>query len=63
MEIAIDIYLKQDGEAGRILHDKVYESDIVELVRKRIDNGEINLPNGYSIENTLINIVIDKVTI
>ena len=63
MEITIDIYLTNLDGNMRVLHDKVDEADIVELIHRRIANEDIRLPTGYNAKNTDIKILIDKVTL
>lgn len=63
MEIAIDIYLKQEDIGTTIIHSTVNENDIIELIENRIVSGEIQLPARYKSGKATIKISIDKVTI
>ena len=62
MEIKIDIFLKQDG-ATRLIHEKLTENDIIDIIRQKIENEERSLPHPYDKNKAVINISIDQVII
>ena len=62
MEIKIDVYLQQDSYT-RIIHDTVTENDIIQLIEKRIADGDLGIPMHFDKEKVKITVSIDTVTI
>jgi hypothetical protein len=62
MEIQFDYWLGVPGKR-RLMHTKIDESDILDLMLKRFRDGEEACPINYDRETIEVEFVIDKVII
>lgn len=64
MTIDIDYWLyDKNGKALRLMHLKINEDDIFEMLKLKYDNDELSIPINYSKDNIVPKFEIDKVHI
>jgi len=62
MEIKIDYYIGEIGNM-RIMHTKVTEQEIIEMLEDRFRKNELPCPINYDYETVKVEFNIDKVII
>lgn len=62
MRIEIDYYLKQDKQT-RLMHTTVTEEDIIDLLKKKFQDGDLPCPINFIRDQVDVRFEIDKVIV
>ncbi len=63
MKIKIDYWLREDGQASRLMHTEVSDVDIKEMLKEKFINGDLPCPMNFNRETVSVEFDIDSVIV